>query len=113
MPRPYRPRAASTYGRPVTPAEWLFARAEVATDPAACWAWTGSLNGDGYGKVRVGGRLVLAHRLAYETCVGPIPAGLVVDHLCNNRACVRPSHLEPVTQAVNLARARERRQVAA
>lgn len=113
MPRPYRPRATSTYGQPVTPAEWLFARAEVTTDPAACWTWTGSLNGDGYGKLRVDGRMSLAHRVAYETCVGPIEDGLVLDHLCNNRACVRPSHLEPVTQGENLARGRARRRALA
>jgi hypothetical protein len=45
-----------------------------------------------------------AHRVAFEWLVGPVPKGLVLDHLCRNRGCVNPSHLEPVTQQVNTLR---------
>lgn len=65
-----------------------------------CWEWAGHRNVDGYGKSK--GRL--AHRVAYELEVGPIPDGLTLDHLCRNRACVRPSHLEPVSLLENIRR---------
>jgi hypothetical protein len=69
-----------------------------------CWRWIGGKNGRGYGVFWESGKLVLAHRWAYEHKVGPIPEGLTLDHLCRNRDCVRPEHLEPVTFAENVAR---------
>lgn len=69
-----------------------------------CWRWTAAKNSRGYGTLNLGERWVLAHRIMYETLVGPISDGLVLDHLCRNRACVRPGHLEPVTQQENLLR---------
>lgn len=69
-----------------------------------CWIWTGADNGRGYGKAKVSGRSVYVHRAAYEALVGPIPAGLDLDHLCRNRGCYNPAHLEPVTRAENLRR---------
>ncbi|MFK0288298.1 HNH endonuclease signature motif containing protein [Streptomyces sp. NPDC090499] len=76
--------------------------------PGRCWVWTASLRADGYGQFRsggrVGGRNVRAHRVAYELLVSAIPDGLVIDHLCRNRACVNPEHLEPVTHRVNVIR---------
>jgi len=71
---------------------------------ATCWGWTACLNSNGYGMFKVAGRTVCAHRFAYELLVGPIPEGLVTDHLCRNRSCVNPGHLEPVTNAVNILR---------
>lgn len=75
-----------------------------------CWLWTGAVQPQGYGSWAVnrgGERLAfLAHRLSYEELVGPIPNGLTIDHLCRVRLCVRPTHLEAVTQRVNVQRGR-------
>jgi len=60
-----------------------------------CWEWTGAKN-KGYGHLSDGGRTVGAHRVAYEMLIGPIPDAHEVDHLCLNKACVNPAHLEPV-----------------
>ncbi len=68
-----------------------------------CWLWTGGLT-RGYGSFWAGGRMVPAHRWAYEFCVGPIADGLEPDHLCDNPPCVLPDHLEPVTHRVNMLR---------
>ncbi|MER7813856.1 HNH endonuclease [Streptomyces sp. NPDC096153] len=73
-------------------------------DVATCWLWNGSKNTGGYGKVRVHGTLVQAHRWAYESLRAPVPAGLNLDHLCRNRACVNPWHLEPVSGRINTLR---------
>lgn len=70
-----------------------------------CWVWTGS-KGRGYGKISMkDDTTVLAHRAMYEALVGPIPKHLELDHLCRNRSCVNPDHLEPVTHVENQIRA--------
>lgn len=68
-----------------------------------CWLWDGATT-YGYGRFRVDNRSALAHRHSYEMHVGPIPDGLVLDHLCRVKACVNPAHLEPVTQQANVRR---------
>lgn len=71
-----------------------------ATD---CWPWA-SVRRDGYGRAYLDGRHQLAHRAVYERLVGPVPEGKELDHLCRNRRCVNPAHLEPVTRRVNVLR---------
>lgn len=66
-----------------------------------CWLWRAGLTTNGYGKYWVADTTVVAHRYAYELLVGAIPAGAQLDHLCRNRRCVRPDHLEPVTSREN------------
>jgi len=80
-----------------------------------CWLWTSVRTADGYGHFRTRvapghHRYVKAHRWAYEQSHGPIPDGLTVDHLCRNRACVRPDHLEAVSITENIRRAAAHRQ---
>jgi HNH endonuclease len=69
-----------------------------------CWEWLGSLSTMGYGRFTDGGVPQRPHRWAYERFRGPIPKGLTIDHLCRNRKCVNPDHLEVVIQAENLRR---------
>src|SRR5688572_16860021 len=69
-----------------------------------CWLWTASRILSGYGQVRFEGKNQRAHRVAYALVKGPIPEGLVLDHLCRVKHCVNPDHLEAVTQAENLRR---------
>lgn len=74
-------------------------------DLGPCWVFLGTPTSGGYASVADGDRTVRLHRWSYEHHVAPIPEGLELDHLCRRRICVRPSHLEPVTHAENVARA--------
>lgn len=65
----------------------------------ACWLWRGAITNRGYGNFIEHGQNVGAHRWAYEFCVGPIPSGMELDHLCRQPFCVRPDHLEPECSA--------------
>lgn len=69
-----------------------------------CWEWKGEIGYGGYGRMYHKGRSRVAHRIVYELVVGEIPKGLQLDHLCRNRCCVNPKHLEPVTRYVNILR---------
>lgn len=91
---------------------------KIVEDPdTGCWNWTGQMYADGYGMLYVLGsgsgparRYTRAHRVVHEALFGSIPPGLVMDHSCENRACVRPDpdHAEPCTQRENMRRHWER-----
>jgi hypothetical protein len=76
-----------------------------------CWPWCGYITPQGYGRYNrtIGGkrRAIQAHRLVYETEVGPIPEGMSLDHLCQNKWCVNPHHMEVVTRGENVSRGTE------
>lgn len=81
--------------------------AKVFRSPDGCWLWTGFVDKAGYARLRAGGRdtpVLYAHRYSYERFVGPVPQGLLLDHLCRTRHCVNPAHLEAVTQRENVMR---------
>jgi hypothetical protein len=94
-------------GDPLVGREDLGTRLERFSFPepnSGCWLWTGNALPSGYGTVWADRTNRLAHRVSYKYHVGPIPAGMELDHLCRTRCCVNPAHLEPVTRAENARR---------
>lgn len=91
--------------------ERLWERVDKISHPKGCWIWLGSFNTHGYGQMMVGSRLdgsrtlKTTHRLSYEFTKGDIPKHLEIDHLCMNRKCCNPDHLEAVLHSVNVNRA--------
>lgn len=69
-----------------------------------CWNFTGHISKSGYGKLRIKNKVVYAHRYYYENLKGKIPQNLQLDHLCRNRSCVNPDHLEIVDSKTNTMR---------
>jgi hypothetical protein len=85
---------------PVDPASRFVQKIEISDE--GCWNWQAGLSHNGYGKFTVNGSDVRAHRWSYSNFVGPIADGMTVDHLCNNRRCVNPDHLQTLTQTENV-----------
>lgn len=71
---------------------------------SGCWLWTGSTTINGYGTIEIRCQKRLAHRVAFETWIGPIPEEMVLDHLCAIKACINPLHLQPVWAEENSRR---------
>lgn len=89
----------------MSPEDWEVVRTKFRVDESGCWVWLRYLEpGKGYGRVTISGRRYKAHRAVYEHLIGPIEEGLYLDHLCRNRACVNPAHLEPVSNRENVLR---------
>lgn len=84
----------------------FFARVVPMMDDRGCWEWSGALHPQGYTQFWVPGESIprKGHRASYEIHNGPIPKGLDIDHLCRNRGCVNPKHLEAVTHRENMLR---------
>lgn len=90
--------AGHNAGGPPAPVEF------VVNALTGCWIWQRGVNEKGYGVLKAGGRArVKAHRLYYERHVGAIPEGLDVHHLCQNRRCVNPAHLEAVDRSTHMS----------
>lgn len=81
----------------------IMARMQVE-NPSGCWDWPGYIHSYGYGMKYVDGKVQPSHRLAYIVAKGPIPTGLDIDHLCLNKKCFNPAHLEAVTRSENSRR---------
>lgn len=81
-----------------------FMRAKIVVDDNGCWLWQGRKSPAGYGQVWIDDERYQAHRVTFQDLVGPIPDGLICDHLCRVRHCVNPQHIEPVTYRENLMR---------
>jgi hypothetical protein len=79
-----------------------------AAEDGRCWGWQRTRNDDGYGQLSVAGRMVYAHRLAFELSVGPVPKGLHILHSCDNPSCINPAHLSPGTRSQNMKECGER-----
>lgn len=83
------------------PLERLMSRIEKVN---GCWEWQGPVNHNGYGQMYAHKKKMTTHRFSYESFIGPVPDGLQIDHLCRNRKCCNPDHLEAVTQRENMLR---------
>lgn len=84
-------------------------QAKTMPEPnSGCWFWMGAINNKGYGRIRVEGKSLYAHRIGYELHHGPILDGLDIDHICSMPLCVNPDHLQAVTPKENQRRTFER-----
>lgn len=81
-----------------------FESGRIAEASSGCWVWQKAKDRQGYGFIKVNGFQWRAHRLSYHLCIGSIPEGMTIDHLCRNSSCVRPDHLEAVSNKENVLR---------
>ena len=95
-------RESMSVARGNIPREVLFWFKVNKTD--SCWLWIGAKTSTGYGGFFDGTRTISSHIFSYESLVGPVPSGKVLDHVCETPLCVNPAHLEPVTHGENIKR---------
>lgn len=91
-------------GKTITPLEDRFWPKVDKSDLKGCWVWLGAKRSTGYGVINLGGRgvgLAQAHRVAWNLLVGPIPEGMMLDHLCHNPVCVNPDHMRVCSNTEN------------
>lgn len=104
--KPWLAKTPKAVAKPIQSDEQRFwGKVEIGA-PGGCWLWTQGVQHHGHAQFRFNGKNIPAHRFSYELMVGPVPAGLVLDHLCSTPACVNPTHLEPVTPRENAMRSR-------
>lgn len=84
----------------------LFSKRHI--DDNGCWNWIGSLCNKGYAQIQVNLQILMVHRASYELFIGPISGGMTLDHLCKNKRCFNPTHLEQVTNRENILRGNNR-----
>ena len=96
----YRHGAVNVYSLRKNPSHETRILARVIRSDG-CWSWILGHTTEGYARTSIGGKMVLVHRWMYERERGPIPQGMECDHLCRNRGCVNPNHIEVVTPKEN------------
>lgn len=79
-------------------------RRSVVNEETGCIEWIGAASAGGYGRIQVAGKSEFTHRVSYALFVGELKDNMHIDHLCRNRICFRPDHLEQVTPGVNAMR---------
>lgn len=83
----------------------LMIEKKIMPEPnSGCWLWLGKLYKTGYGRITANRKEFLIHRIVYQFAKGEIPITLEIDHLCRNRGCCNPDHLEAVTPKINMLR---------
>ena len=89
------------------PIDRFLEKVDTISSPLGCWLWTAALGADGYGVFSVGGELFRSHRYVFTLQKIDIPKGHIVDHLCGQRGCCNPRHLEFISQKLNVIRGKE------
>jgi hypothetical protein len=80
----------------------FWSRVEVPNQPSCCWEWTGALTDRGYAEVSLDGLVFKSHRVAYSDLIESVPTDKMIDHLCRNRKCVNPDHLQIASDKMNV-----------